>query len=255
MKSGIHHQRHFELEGAYNIRDIGGYPTESGYQTRWKMFLRSDSMHRLTTQSKSDLVNYGVRTVIDLRTTLETETRPNVFMGSSQVSYLHHNVIGDEYLPDEDSVITGLPADSIRASYTTWLDLRQDAILGVLSALADPIVRPAIYHCAGGKDRTGVITALLLGIAGVPRQVIAEDYALTAHFLLQRDLNEGPPAGQEHITTVEQFKEEFCPPEGMIMTMQHLDDTYGGIPQYMRAIGMNDGQIQCLRDAVIDTTN
>ncbi|SVE38448.1 uncharacterized protein METZ01_LOCUS491302, partial [marine metagenome] len=201
MDLSAHRQRHIELEGAYNIRDIGGYPTENGYHTRWKMFLRSDSMHRLTEQSKADLVAYGIRTVIDLRTTLETQTQTNVFIGSSQVSYLHHNVIGDEYLPDEDRVITGLPADSIRASYTTWLDLRQNAILGVLSSLADPTVRPAVYHCAGGKDRTGVITALLLGIAGVPRHIIAEDYALTAHFLLQRNLHEAPPAGQEDITS------------------------------------------------------
>ena len=274
-------RRHLDLEGACNIRDIGGYPTDDGRRTRWKMFLRSDSLHHLAPKSQAALIAYGVRTVIDLRRTEETETHPNVFVGSSEVVYLHHNIIGDGAtitqvishlaaqraegdealeLREREFVETELPAERIKNSYTTLLDLRQSGVYHVLSALADPAARPALYHCAGGKDRTGVITALLLGIAGVRRETIAEDYALTARFLfpcfpglkLQRTLGGEAAAEQDCVTTWEQYQAEFCPPEGMIKTLQHLDDRYGGIEGYLQAIGLSSGQIESLRRALVE---
>ena len=69
-------QRYLGLEGSYNTRDIGGYPIEGGGRTRWKRFLRSDGMHRLTPGDRSRLAAYGVRAVIDLRTPRETEEDP-----------------------------------------------------------------------------------------------------------------------------------------------------------------------------------
>ena len=75
--------------------------------------------------------------------------------------------------------------------YRSWLDVRQPQIGRILATLAEPDARPAIYHCAGGKDRTGVISALLLGIAGVPDEVIAEDYALSARYLMDRYFRRG----------------------------------------------------------------
>ena len=69
---------------------------------------------------------------------------------------------------------------------------------------------------------------------------------------MQRNLDEEPPAGQERIETWEQYQAEFCPPEGMIKTLQHLDDRYGGIEGYVRAIGLSDEQVESLRDALVE---
>jgi protein-tyrosine phosphatase len=250
MASNPAPSRHLPMEGAYNIRDIGGYPIESGGNTRWKTFLRADNMSRLTGEDQAALVRYGVRTVVDLRTSVELVDTPNVFGGSSEVSYVHHNIVGDERLAENEIVVTGVPADRIRTSYTRWLDTRQAIFHQILALLADPAARPAIYHCAGGKDRTGVISALLLDIAGVSRETIAEDYALTARYLLQRNLDGHGAAEQDGITTPQQYEAEYCPPEGMMKTLQHLDDGYGGVEEYMQAIGLSDEQIESLRGAL-----
>jgi protein-tyrosine phosphatase len=252
MSSDSKPLRRLSLEGAYNVRDLGGYPIRAGGSTRWKTFLRADSMHRLTSKDRVTLVQYGVRTVVDLRTTEETEFQPNVFAGESEIQYVHHNIIGGDSLTENAYVETGIPADRIRISYTHWLDRRQTAFRQVLTLLAKPSARPVIYHCAGGKDRTGVISALLLDIAGVDRETIAEDYSLTARYLMQRNLDGHSFSGQKVVTTWRQYQAEYCPPDGIIKTLKHLDENYGGVPQYMQAIGLSVEQITSLSNALAD---
>ena len=252
MASNPAPKRHLPMEGAYNIRDIGGYPIESGGNTRWKTFLRSDSMHRLTSDDQANLLAYGVRTAIDLRTTDAAAELPNVFEDSAEVSYVRYNILGDEPTPESEIVESGVPADRIRRAYTHWLDTRQGAFQQTLALLADPAARPAVFHCAGGKDRTGLISALLLDIAGVARETIAEDYALTSHYLLQRTLDGHEIDGQDDITTWQQYQAHYCPPEGMMKTLEHLDARYGGVSGYMQAIGLSGGQIESLRNALVE---
>jgi protein-tyrosine phosphatase len=252
MTSDIEPRRHVALEGTYNTRDIGGYPTEHGRLTRWNTFFRSDNMHRLTPQDRDAIVGYGVRTVIDLRTTSETEMYPNVFAASAEVSYVHTNLIGDDYLSEIGIVEAGLARDRISRSYISWLDDRQPQIREILATLAEASGRPAIYHCAGGKDRTGLITALLLENAGVPRTTVVEDYALTARFLIRRIMDGQGPEEQERITTWQQFEAKFCPPEGMMQVLEHMDARYGGVKAYARAIGLSDEQVESLYEALVE---
>ena len=250
MSSDSKPKRRLPIEGAYNVRDLGGYPIRAGGSTQWKTFLRADSMHRLTSKDRDTLVQYGVRTVVDLRTTQEIEFQPNVFAGESEIQYVHHNLIGDDSPTERNYVSTGITADRIRISYTYWLDNRQTAFRQVLTLLAESSARPVIYHCAGGKDRTGVISALLLDIAGVDRETIAEDYSLTARYLMQRNLDGHGFPGQKVVTTWQQYQAEYCPPDGIIKTLKHLDDNYGGVPQYMQAIGLSVEQITSLSNAL-----
>ena len=77
---------HLHIEGAYNVRDLGGYATSDGRRTRWGVFLRADSLHRLPLRSQAALIDYGIRTVIDLRRSREIQSDPNVFFASSDVS-------------------------------------------------------------------------------------------------------------------------------------------------------------------------
>lgn len=248
--------RHLDIDGAYNVRDLGGYPTSDGRQTRWKTFVRAASLHALRPASQSALIAYGIRSVIDLRTNHETQEAPDVFASSSQVTYHHQNMIGEclyHAWPEKGTVERGEPANYILTEYRSWLDLRQTQIRRTLATLADPEARPAIYHCAGGKDRTGVISALLLGIAGVPEDLIAEDYALSARYLLDRYFAEqAPPEFNHENYTWEDYQREFCPPDAMLNVLEHIKEHFGGIERYVRTIGLNSDQIGSIRTALVD---
>ena len=114
MVKNITPVRHLGLTGTYNTREIGGYPTKDGGMTRWRIFLRSDNMHALTDADKDALIDYGVRIVIDLRTTRETETTPNRFVDSDRVRYVWHNIIGDERSANTADIVTGGPSERIQ---------------------------------------------------------------------------------------------------------------------------------------------
>ncbi len=246
-------KRYLGLEGSYNTRDIGGYPIEGGGSTRWQRFLRSDGMHQLTAGDQTMLLAYGVRAVIDLRTPYETKATPNVFADSSQVAYHHCDIIGDvPMLLTPDQVAVGLPAARIEHSYKVWLDGRQAQFAEVLGKLAEPGFGPAVYHCAGGKDRTGIISALLLGLAGVPRDVILDDYTLTSEFHYRRALLGGARPEEKPVASPREYEDEYCPRDGMARTLAHLDGRYGGIESYVRAIGLTGGQIDALRGELIE---
>ena len=251
--TSISPQRYLGLEGSFNTRDIGGYPIEGGGWTRWRRFLRSDGMHRLSGSDQARLMAYGVRAVIDLRTPQETVETPNVFAESSDVAYHHCDIIGDApALIAPDEVTSGIPVARIAHSYTTWLDYRQAQFAEVLGRLAEPGFGPAVYHCAGGKDRTGIISAILLTIAGVPRDIILDDYALTSIFHFRRSIMGGASAFEEPVLSASEYREQYCPRDGMGRTLAHLDRKYGGIEEYVRVIGLNEGQIEALREMLIE---
>ena len=252
----LHPRRRLDTEGAYNIRDLGGYRTLDGGRTRWGRFLRADGLHALTAKSQDALIDYGVRTVVDLRLTREVEQRPNVFAARPEVSYRRVNVLGDEYL-EVDFPEVGEPARRLVTIYTMVLDKRQPALRRVLGLLAAAGESAAMYHCTAGKDRTGTVSALLLGLAGVPHETIVEDYALSARFLLERYLDllasgemrtERPP---DEITW-QTYRDEFCPQSAMLRVLRHLDDRYGGVESYVRSIGVTQAEIEAIRTGLLD---
>ena len=252
MKSERDSKRHLDFEGAYNVRDVGGYSTTDGRQTRWRTFFRADSLHMLTPGDQSILVEYGLRTVIDLRRTAETQEAPNVFTGSSDVVYIHQDAIGSDPIQyDEELVNSEEPATRVAAMYTAILDQRQSQIGRTLAILATPGILPAVVHCVGGQDRTGRIAALVLGIAGVPRETIAEDYTLSARFVVKWYLDKNPELSASDYSW-QYYQAEFCPSEAMLKTLDHLDRHYGGIEGYVRSTGLTTGQIERIRNALVE---
>ena len=243
--------RRIDVEGAWNVRDIGGYETASGKRVRMRTFFRADSLHQLTQSDQQLLLGYGLRSVIDLRQTHELADFPDVFAGSTEVSYHHIDVIGGK--PIYYSPVVGTPADDIQRSYCAWLEQRQAQVGRVLATMAEPGALPALYHCAGGKDRTGVTTALLLEIAGVPGDTIAEDYGLTAKYLWERWKVDMPglEAGY-NLSDWREYQREFCPPDGMRGVLAFLRDRYGGAEGYARDAGLTGRQIENLRAALVE---
>jgi protein-tyrosine phosphatase len=166
--------RYLELEGCWNLREIGGYATTDGRITRWGQILRSDSLQGLSAEGQQQLLAYPLRSIIDLRHTTEIEGAPNVFAQAPEVIY-HHIPLLD--VRDEDwSKIDLWQVNK------NLLD-EQVGLKQVFTVLASKDTFPVLIHCTAGKDRTGLVIALLLGLLNVPAETIIEDYRLSAVYL------------------------------------------------------------------------
>jgi protein-tyrosine phosphatase len=213
-------KRHLRWDTCYNARDLGGYATDDGGTTRWGALIRSDSVGRLNAQGRAALEAYGVRTIIDLRVPVEVRDEPSPFT--------EHADITTHYLPldPNDRAISKAVAAHKEAglSYTAainaaYLETSQPQIAAILRAIADAPDGGIVVHCHAGRDRTGLIVALLLGAAGVSAATISADYALSFSALS----------------------------ETMDATLAHFDSAYGGIAAYLRAIGVTDDEIARIR--------
>jgi protein-tyrosine phosphatase len=209
-------------------------------------------MDQLTADDQEILLGLGIKSVIDLRRAQELNETPNVFHDDPRVKYLHHNMAGDGHLSLEGEPEVDTQAERVRLGYSRFLNQRQEAIKGILGALSEPANQPAIFHCAAGTDRTGVLAALLLALAGVPDETIGHDYALSADALFARYEAEGPPEGYEGKLTLESVRGRSAVADGMVLLMQYLRDEYGGAESYARHIGLTDTQIESIRRAILE---
>jgi protein-tyrosine phosphatase len=170
-------ERLLALVGAYNFRDLGGYPTADGRFTRWGRLFRSDALHELTAEDLQVLRQVGLASVIDLRTATELERTGRGPLGDEPIAYLHASVLQEE---GGESVATPAPPEGDPAERYMWyLSVGGDALTKALTMAADPANQPVVFHCTAGKDRTGVLAALVLDILGVDHSVIVEDYTIT----------------------------------------------------------------------------
>lgn len=162
------------LEGCLNFRDLGGYPAADGRRLRWGLVYRSDSLHALTPRDLARLgADLRIRDVVDLRTPAERAAEPS--RGLEALSLRHH------HLPLYDGTEAGgeRPGLALDEIYFLLLRFAHQRVVRVLATLSEA-EGPAVFHCAAGKDRTGIIAATLLGLLGVDDEVIVADYALTS---------------------------------------------------------------------------
>ena len=228
------------IEGALNVRDLGGLPLEGGGTTRSGRLIRSDSPHALTDAGLEELARIGVRTVVDLRTSREREQLRSRLGEIESVTLIAAPIFADDDpLPDP-------PLFSPGDIYSWWLDERRDRVAAALRAIAASPSAPVLVHCHAGKDRTGVVVALVLRLAGVPAGVVADDYAHSGVGL--RDLLDGerrrrlargddPDVVEQHVTV---------PRDAMLATLAHLDARYGGVEAYAASAGFA-GEVRRLR--------
>ena len=252
MTNPTEHTRVLDVEGAYNVRDIGGYETSDGRTTRWGKYLRSDTLANLTPAGVQTLVDYGIRNIIDLRRSSDLQFRPSPFIGSEDVTYYHQNMAGDVPLQNREAV------DSIDDSaerrgrvYCSILDQRKHILHQIFSILADSDGLPALVHCNAGKDRAGISAAFVLSICGVPRETIIEDYGLTAKYLVRRYYELNPDVSPDEYTW-QHYQRDACDPNSMGVTLDHLDANYGGVEGYLREAGITDEQLNTIREAMIE---
>jgi len=171
--------RHLPIGGTHNFRDVGGYPVAGGGATRWRTLFRTDSLHKITQDGERALRDLGVRSFIDLRGHPEVAALPSMLASSSEIRYIHHPLASARTRPGNPQVTT------VEELNRVFLDDCQEAFAELLTLMAAPGVWPSIVSCYVGKDRTGLVTALLLELAGVSRETIVEDYALTCRYAAQ----------------------------------------------------------------------
>jgi protein-tyrosine phosphatase len=225
-----HPPRHLPFEGTRNVRDTGGYPATGGRVTRWRTLMRSDELTRIPPEVADELVALGLRRVIDLRWPEELEYAPNVFADSSRIAYSSIPLLADD--PTPHAGLAGM--------YRHVLDARGPQLAEVVRTLLAEDGLPAIVGCAAGKDRTGVTIALLLDLCGVPRDVIVEDYALSAQYFAS------PRAHIESDDWRSRSLVVDSPPDFMASALAHLDEEHGGARALLRHQGVTDEEMDRL---------
>lgn len=237
--------RHLPAKGAYNIRDLGGYKTVNGLIVPWRRFLRADSLHRLADGEAERLFDEGLRRVVDLRTAEELTTAPNPFAAYPGVHFVN--------LPMFDDLSPALMAktaanDKLLAFYLAAIDTRKDAIRDIMADMAEADSGAVLFNCTAGKDRTGIIAALLLGLAGVGRDQIIADYAMTADYipdLVAEFLELSRQRGGDVVAYAKMLE---SPQATMAATLDRLESEYGSVPRYLSHIGLADAEITRLKE-------
>jgi len=240
-------QRHLEWEGCYNTRDLGGLPTMDGAETNWGEVIRSDLPGRLTGQGRQALLDYGVRTIIDLRPPWEAREAPSIFMeptdGTDRPIYL--NLPLEKYAPHVSALIQ--KAQSRGEVYCIVLDHYPDAVAEIMRAIANAPPGGVLIHCHAGTDRTGTVSGLLLSLVGVPAELIAADYALS-QTRLQPVYKNNAEAGAEDNEDRGFWSRPTATADMMRMMLAHVDRTYGGAQEYLEQAGLSPAEIARLKE-------
>lgn len=225
--------RHIALQGAFNVRDLGGYKTASGGDTPWRAFLRADALHQLTPADVGTLLEMGLSTVIDLRSAAEIAREPSSFARHDTVAYSHVSLFDGLAPVDAFMMLTG--SLSLSARYIDAVETCRPALVEVVRIIADAPEGLVLFNCTAGKDRTGIVAAALLSIAGVSNDDIAADYALTAKIagpLMQRLKAAAIARGLEEAAANRLLSSERSAMEAFL---KHIDDRYAGFGNYFDA--------------------
>jgi protein-tyrosine phosphatase len=168
--------RHLHWEGCFNVRDLGGLPAAGGGRIRRGAIVRADRVDRLTAAGWSALEAHGVRTVIDLRN--DDELGEDVAPRPAGIDTVRVALDGVEDTEFWSHWASG-PWFGTPMYYRPFLDRAPQRVAAAMAAIARARPGGVLVHCAGGRDRTGLVTLLLLALAGVPAETIADDYALS----------------------------------------------------------------------------
>lgn len=255
-------ERHVPLAGGFNLRDIGGYATADGREVRRHCVFRSAELCSLTDEDLDVIGALGIRVVVDLRSEHERVARPN---------RLPH---GAEVIVRESASQRGQPGESLEEQiangtlpirdddlYTeTYVRLLDESLVGVLGrtleAALDAPVRPVLFHCAAGKDRTGLVAAVLLGLLGVDEATIVADYELTEqHWAVPRLAVLADLLVEHGVTEVD--VRPFLSPRTEVFrrALAHVDERWDGFEGYaVDHLGVDVALPERLRTALLVTS-
>lgn len=232
-------ERDVLVSGSFNTRDLGGYRSQDG-SLAWRKTFRSGNMGQVDQAGIDTMKQLGITRVIDLRSQSERDAEPDPFSIDDGIELIAISLFDDldpTKLPKENALLD---------LYLHALKTQGSAFVKVLRMISD-CPDGVLFHCTAGKDRTGLISALLLALSGVSKEDIIQDYALTAGRIepLFAKLEQAAKTYNLH-------KEDFMPmleakPETMAETLEWLDSNFQGAEAYVKAHGFTDDDITRLR--------
>jgi len=234
------------IPGSYNIRDLGGYRTREGASIRWRRFLRADSLHRLGEIGVKTLLKEGLTHVIDLRTPAEIDTAPNPLGRTRAVSF-HNLPLFDDLAPATLGRAKSQSDEPLLDFYLLALHSRKGAIRDILGLMSELPPGAVLFNCTAGKDRTGIVAALLLGLAGVSREDIVSDYVLTGDLipeLVAEFLELSRQRGGDVVSYARMLR---SPASAMSAALDNIEAAFGDITGYLGNCGLNSDQISALK--------
>jgi len=238
-------------DGLLNVRDLGGHPTEDGGETRYDSIIRADSVRQLSDQGWAALVDYGIKTIVDLRTNDELAADPPAELPVEVLHIPFFETDNEDWKDIEAQLeaITRSTTDvptATREVYMIFLSHFAQNVAAAIRAVANAPESGLVTHCAGGKDRTGLLTALLLHVAGVDIDEIAADYALSEERLRPR--HEQWFAEAESEEDLERLKRMVqTPAESIRGVFEELERRYGSVTGYLHDAGLTDDELDRAR--------
>jgi protein-tyrosine phosphatase len=247
------------VEGCPNLRDLGGYETTDGRRVKWGQIFRSSNLGRLTDKGLGQIKRLGIRLVCDFRTEAETRRLPNRFPDSSAVDYVRLPIQHGEFEPTSvfDRIKNGdcdwISEDFMIQGYIESVERYPEVWAHLLHLLSEPRHRPLLFHCTGGKDRTGAAAALILLSLGVPTETVVTDYGLSDGYNV--DVRKAiyeylQPFGVDILKVVPYF----TAPESRIRTLlEYVDTLYGSAVDYLvKRAGVSEKTIGLLKDNLLE---
>lgn len=244
-------RRDLVWDGCLNVRDLGGLPTQDNGETRFGAVVRADSVRQLSDDGWGALVEHGVRTVLDLRGEHERADDPPAelpvevvhvpFMEASAAEW-------EEIEGDLEAAVAAAPdvATATRDVYLIFLERFRSNVAGAVRAVATAPAGGVVIHCAGGKDRTGLLAAFLLHLAGVDGETIAADYALSEERLRPRhDAWFESAETEEELERLQRIAQ--TPAASMVGVFAELERRYGGVESYLHGAGVTNEEIELVR--------
>jgi protein-tyrosine phosphatase len=237
--------RHVPLTGASNFRDLGGYHTAAG-ETAWGRIYRADALTLLSTEDIAELLKRGLTTVVDLRFEREVREHPNVFSGHASVQYHHNPVLMED--PASSGIAERLRTIDFRVHNVAMIKESSQTFAYLFHLLGQPEAYPLVFHCAGGRDRTGVAAALVLTAAGVSCDEVISDYLLSNGYLvgMMARMSDGlrrQGVDPEPIMANLHLREAYLLP-----MLDTIEAEFGGIDGYLRSIGVTQAELEVLRE-------
>ncbi len=224
-------------DGCLNVRDLGGLPLVGGGWTRYRQIVRGDNVRRLTGTGWAALRACGVRTAIDLRWADEQAEDPP---DDVPIDVVHVPLLGEydpAYSQGLDLRMEGLAGPArAAAAYTEFVDRFRPHIAAAIDAVAAASAGGVLIHCVEGKDRTGILSGLLLRLARVRDDAIADDYALTERNLAEHH-GRWIADAQDERQRARRVALSVTPPSAMLAVIAHVDRVYGGVEPYLEGGG------------------
>ena len=229
-------RRDLEWEGCFNVRDLGGLPLVAGGETRFGALVRSDNPGKLTEEGLAAMRAHGVRSVVDLRHEVELAERPPLEV--CDVVNVPVIDFGDEEFWARWRGVRDTPR-----FYASALDRWPDRFAAAVSAVARARPGGVLVHCEVGRDRTGLVCALVLSVAGVPPEAIADDYALSAERLAPLYAEWLRDEGLDEETRARLERENVSEADAMAYVLERVD-----VAEYLLRAGVTEHDLQRIRD-------